>query len=200
MNQQKKAEAITSRANRSAKRLLLDKRFQLKYTAMIVSVAAVLSLSLGGFLLSKVRENSRILDLESLGDSGFSAQLNAADNELVWIIAMSLVCFMVVITLLSILITHRMAGPIYVMTRHLTTLARGKLPEVRALRKGDEFIECHDALVNVVSGLEKRTMTEVELLLRTIEGLSSEDMAHKAQLKAELQTLLEQKRAILGSD
>ena len=199
MNQEEQAVPNSSRSNRSAKRLLLDKRFQLKYTAMIVSVAAILSFSLGGFLLSKVRENSRILDLESLGDSAFSAQLNSADNELVWIIILSLLSFMFVITLLSILITHRMAGPIYVMKRHLTTLARGELPQVRALRKGDEFIECHEALVAVVAGFEQRTEDEVGVLSRALEGLSSTDMSQITTIKAELQSLLDEKRSILGS-
>ena len=128
-----------SRSNRSVKSLLLDRQFQLKYTSMIVGVASVLSLALGGFLVSKVKENSRILGLEGLGDAAFEAQLFSADNELVLVIAASLVVFLIILVGLSIVMTHRVVGPIYVMKKHLDALAAGRLPEIRALRKGDEF-------------------------------------------------------------
>ena len=139
-----------------------------------------------------------MLDLEALEDTGFASQLNTADNELVLIIGASLLSFMVVITLLSILITHRMAGPIYVMKRHLTTLSEGRLPTVRALRKGDEFVDCHEALLKVVSRIEQTTGEEVGVLARAIDGLSGSDTAQISDIKAELEHLLTEKKAILA--
>jgi hypothetical protein len=197
MNQQEQAIHSSSRANRSAKRLLLDKRFQLKYTAMIVSVAALLSLVLGGFLFTKVRENSRMLDLEALGDSGFATQLESTDSELAWMIGLSLLCFMLVITLLSILITHRLAGPIYVMKRHLGTLAGGQIPQIRGLRKGDEFVQCHEVLVDAVSALEKQVIEDVDILSRTVQALSAVKEPQIIGIRAELEALLEHKKTLL---
>src|SRR5262245_38755540 len=39
----------------------------------------------------------------------------------------------------SILMTHRVCGPMYVMKRYLLELAGGRLPSLRPLRKRDEF-------------------------------------------------------------
>ena len=189
-----------SRSNRSVKSLLLDRQFQLKYTSMIVGVAAVLSLALGGFLVSKVKENSRILGLEGLGDAAFEAQLFSADNELVLVIAASLVVFLIILVGLSIVMTHRVVGPIYVMKRHLDALAAGRLPQIRALRKGDEFVDCHQALVQAVHQLHRELEQDIDVLSAALEALPAPAEAQQSDLHERLRSLVSQKQSKLSTE
>jgi|GEM_PF-897927 len=40
--------------------------------------------------------------------------------------------------------THRISGPIYLMTRYIKEIKKGKYPDMRDLRKDDEFREFYD--------------------------------------------------------
>jgi len=189
---------LSGRHNRSVKHLLLDRRFQLKYVAMIVGVATLISAVLGAFLYQKVRENSRMLELEAAADALFQEQLAAQDWEILLSIALAFVAFLVALALLALLVTHRMAGPIYVMSRHVRTLAKGRIPAVRQLRKGDEFGELYEELGRAVEAIHRRTASEVEVLARAAHALEAMEGEEAAKARAELAALLAQKRAALA--
>ena len=199
-NQHVSQPSNLSRSNRSVKSLLLDRHFQLKYTSMIVGVAALLSLALGGFLVSKVNENSRILGLENLGDAAFEAHLFSADNELVISITISLALFLVLLVGLSIVMTHRVVGPIYVIKRHLDALAAGRLPQIRGLRKGDEFVECHKSLVNAIDQLHNELERDIDVLSAALHVLETQGEEHESGLQNQLKSLVTQKKGKLSPD
>ena len=53
--------------------------------------------------------------------------------------------------------THRIAGPIYVMTNYMRQIADGKIPEhVRALRKKDFFQDTYEVFKDMVKALKDR--------------------------------------------
>jgi hypothetical protein len=71
----------------------------------------------------------------------------------------------VLIGLVGIYITHKVAGPIYKMKLLLKQVAQGKLnfPR-RGLRKGDELQHFFDAFLKMADDLKARQQNEVELL------------------------------------
>lgn len=56
----------------------------------------------------------------------------------------------------GVLITHRIAGPIYRMERYLEAVARGENPGECRIREGDEFQELCARLNEAVRALEAR--------------------------------------------
>ena len=53
--------------------------------------------------------------------------------------------------------THRIAGPIYVMTNYMRQISEGKIPEhVRALRKSDFFQDSYEVFKEMVARLRER--------------------------------------------
>lgn len=83
--------------------------------------------------------------------------------------------------------SHRICGPIYVMTRVLRELADGRIPSVRPLRKKDEFKELNGLLHDVIAALHARREAEMESLseaLALIEqaGLWDEDLRERAKV------------------
>jgi predicted PurR-regulated permease PerM len=47
-------------------------------------------------------------------------------------------------------ITHRISGPIYVLTRHMQDIMDGKDPDLRELRKNDEFKEFYQQFIDFI--------------------------------------------------
>jgi methyl-accepting chemotaxis protein len=51
------------------------------------------------------------------------------------------VCLMPLMLVVGVLVTHRIAGPVFRMERHLEALARGENPGECRIRRNDEFQE-----------------------------------------------------------
>lgn len=182
------------RKQRKMRHLLLNRRFQLKYTGMIVGIASLVSVVLGIYLMEMIRENSRMLKLEAEFDDVLQQQLSASDTRVAMVLIGAFLAFNVVLALLAVFVTHRMAGPIFVMGRYVRELGEGKLPKVRKLRKGDEFVELIDTMSETVKNLEARTRREVASMEHVLTVLDSEH----SQARDELQAILEMKRGMLA--
>lgn len=61
-----------------------------------------------------------------------------------------------VLYLLIIRITHRIVGPIYVMSNYIKDIIAGKLPDVRKLRTKDELKEFYGLFSEMVDTLKKK--------------------------------------------
>lgn len=187
----------TGRRQRKLTNLLLDRKFQLKYTGMIVALSSTISVALGFFLVAQMRENSRMLQLEAELDAVFQEQLAQSDAYNLLVMIGTLVLFNVALGLSGIFVTHRMAGPIFVIRRYVRMIGEGKLPHVRSLRKGDEFGDVIEDMQNAVSNIEARTIREIEQLREIkadIEGSASESTV------AKLDELVEARLARLPED
>ncbi len=84
-----------------------------------------------------------------------------------------LLALVVFIGLAGIVITHKVAGPIYKMKRQLREVGAGSLRIPGKLRKGDELVDFFDAFADMVSSLRRRQEREVELLDAAIEKLQA---------------------------
>ena len=68
----------------------------------------------------------------------------------------------IIITLLQIIfltiyirrVTHRVAGPIYVMNRYLEDILKKKMPNIRNLRKNDEFADFYERFVELIEKIK----------------------------------------------
>jgi hypothetical protein len=161
---------------------IVDRAFQFKYTGIILAVAAVTSTILGFFLWRSYLEMNEILSVAGVIPE-IGEQLNSADSKKVFLITIAaLVGEVVVLGVLGLLITHRVCGPIFVITRHLTTMAEGKLPAVRPLRAGDEFATMFETFRKVVEDQKVRDRSEADKLKPIIaaartKGLADSDVA-----------------------
>jgi nitrate/nitrite-specific signal transduction histidine kinase len=84
----------------------------------------------------------------------------------------------VLIGLLGIYFTHKVAGPIYKMSRLLSQVGKGNLRVEARLRKGDELQAFFDTFTQMVSGLrdfEKRRLDDVEAAIEALERSDKKD-------------------------
>jgi HAMP domain-containing protein len=146
---------------------IIDRQFQFKYTGMILAVAATVSVVLSTLLWRSYRETTDMLEI-AMTSPEMSAIIGENDSKLVFgLTIVFLVLEVVVLGVLGLIITHRVAGPVFVVKRHLTTLTEGRFPAMRPLRDGDEFADMFGALQQLTDRLKQRDNDELAQL-RTI--------------------------------
>ncbi|HVU00400.1 MAG TPA: HAMP domain-containing protein [Polyangiaceae bacterium] len=95
----------------------------------------------------------------------------------------------------GIVVTHRVAGPIYKMRKQLQALGDGNYQVPYPLRKGDELVDFFEAFRTMVQKLRKRQEEEIALLDRAIlnlkERTSEDEVKELVALRANMQSSLD---------
>jgi methyl-accepting chemotaxis protein len=89
-----------------------------------------------------------------------------------------LALMVVLIGMLGIYFTHKVAGPVFKMKRLLRQVGDGHLHVDARLRKGDELVDFFEAFTQMVQGLRQMEMNQledVEAAFKALEGGTKED-------------------------
>lgn len=143
---------------------LLDKRLQLRYVLLVTILSGIISGSLG-YLIYQQRHaasNAIASDLAALtaDDKTYrelrevvAADYRAEDRALLFNMVAVGVGLVVILSLYLVIMTHKVAGPLYKVSLYFDKMADGRLGNVTALRKGDmlqdfygNFREMHEAV------------------------------------------------------
>lgn len=174
---------------RLTKNYLIRPSFQWKYVIVAVSivflVALIVSAQAYGVLYHQARSkalyHSSVSAMDIIGTLLLSATVLAAIPALA-------------LGLWSVIATHRICGPLYVLERHLRELSEGRFPKRRALRKKDEFKDFYDLFWRALKTLEegRRADLEAAVEIRNLAGSAagSDDTRRKA-----LETILARSEA-----
>ncbi len=177
----------SGKSQRRMKNYLLDLRYQLKFTLTMVGMAAALTSALGAFILHEAREASRVVSVRALDPDDtlakqLSEQMEHNDHMLVFVLIGFGLLLSVLLTFYGIVLTHKVAGPLFKVTLYLDKIRDGKLGQVYALRKGDELVEFFDHFKAAHDALRKQEQGDIALLSRAAEKLS--DQALKTEIAA----------------
>jgi methyl-accepting chemotaxis protein len=126
-----------------------------------------------------VAEFSREAEAHDKSIADEQAMLLRRQQETILSLVGGLLLMVVMIGLLGIYITHKVAGPVYKMTRLLKQVGEGNLQVDERLRRGDELRHFFDTFTRMVAGLreiEKRQLTQIEAALSAIDQGSKEDV------------------------
>jgi hypothetical protein len=158
---------------RKLRNYFLNLRYQLKYTLTIVGISVVLTGGLGYVVMSKAHEASRVVQVRAMDPEDVLAQelvQQFAHNDRVMMLV--LIGFGVLLCLVlgayGIVLSHKVAGPLYKVTLHLDKIRDGKLGVVYNLRKGDELVDFFEHFKNAHDALRQRTSDDIALLDKAI--------------------------------
>jgi hypothetical protein len=161
------------------RKYLLDTGFQLRYILRLAALGGGGVLFVG-LLVYRVHKASV--------ESGASPEvLLSAEQTMLWLLGMGTLGFAGLMGLFGLVLTHRVAGPIHVMGLYIATLAAGRYPRMRALRKKDELRGFFDRFSAAVDRIREREAEEARLLSEVIEVL--EPLATTQDSKAALSIL-----------
>jgi len=141
------------------RQVLVDRRFQLKYAVGLALGGASLCAAFGGAVWLALHQAR-----ETLGPESQATLQGTETTVLVLTVFMALV-MSAVLSLVGLLVSHRVAGPMRVLRGQLRRLAEGGFPRWRPLRSHDElrdvFAEFH-ATVDALAAAKRARLDGLE--------------------------------------
>jgi methyl-accepting chemotaxis protein len=153
-----------TRYKRKLSNYLLDRKLQLRYVLLVTILSGVIAGSLG-FLIyqqSATASDSIERDLAALTENDSSlddfrnqevAKLHADDRQLVYEMVGVGIGLVIILSAYLVIMTHKVAGPLYKVSMYFDRMADGRLGKTTALRKGDmlqdffgSFRDMHEAV------------------------------------------------------
>jgi hypothetical protein len=157
---------------RKVRNYLLDVGLQLRYTMTIVIVAVFLTAVLGYKMYQATRDVSKVIMLTGLADPAIAGELQgqfaASDRWVLWGIIGFGIVLIISISAVGILITHKVAGPIFKVAGFSGFFGRvkdGRLGTIpSSLRKGDELQEFYATFREMHQAVRARVEEDVRVL------------------------------------
>jgi hypothetical protein len=179
---------------RKVRNYLLDVGLQLRYTATIVVVAIFLTAGLGFKMYQATRDVSKVILWTSLVDPQSADELQAqfanSDRVVLWGIVGFGVVLILSISAVGILITHKVAGPLYKISTFFGRVRDNKLgPTPANLRKGDELQEFYGAFKEMHVSLRSRAEDDVRIIGNAVSVLEAAPDARSPALARALDDL-----------
>ena len=154
--------AGAGKPNYARRILVVNPGFQWKH-AMTISLLVLVISSVMSAVLYETLHQQAILESQA-GDT--------QSSRMTFTFFLSGIAFAVLTTggvmFWCLVTSHRICGPIFVLTRALRELADGRIPTLRPLRKKDEFKEVYLLLIDVVDSLKARRVAEMEALCEAL--------------------------------
>jgi len=146
---------------------LVDRAFQLKYILLLMAWGLVLAVLFG---LWTYQAHQQLVETV-VRDPEQRSLVEGAHRQLVWALYGIGVLSAAALGVLGFVMTHRVAGPIHVMSHFLARLAEGRYPASRGLRKRDELRGFYRQLIEVVGLLKERDARHLERLEGVLAAL-----------------------------
>lgn len=195
------AEASAAPGAKSAghrRRYLVDRGFQLKY-ALLMAVSGLVVAAVFGLWLHQAHAQATAL---LAPDAETRALVERSDRLLLAAFGAIAVLLAAALGLLGVVITHRVAGPVFVMGHYLQVLAEGRFPRMRTLRRSDELKAFFRTFIDAVDSMKVREAKHAAVLeeavqrIRAFAGRSPEVQAAIEALAAAAR----ERRAALAQD
>ena len=209
---QTEAGGKTGRQRRKIKNLLINKKFQLKYTLIVVVLAVIIATILGILVYREATQSTEMLKNDIVKQLGTErgkhllADVEAGDRRTAMYLFLFLGILVVCLMGLGIYVTHKVAGPLFKMSKYLQEIAKGKLCNTYPLRKGDdlqEFYETFQGMMNYLRSKEESENGQISEVIAKVDGqinsgkLSEEQIATFKEVQERLTNLRASKQECL---
>lgn len=174
-------------SKRQIRNFLIDRKFQLAWVFRVaVSVTIIVSV-MGYFLFGTLVESIELTNAQVLSTASMTEQAQQAIVEkgtmdkrnTAIVLGSSLAALVLLLSLLTIVVTHKVAGPAYKMKRLLARVDGDHLQLFENLRKGDELHEVFKEFGDMLRRLRESRHLDVAQLETVIQNLQTADAATK---------------------
>ncbi len=177
---------------RKVRNMLVDKRFQLKYTALVLVLGLAIFGVLGALYFNERQISSDLLEVgdtlekgmelpEGIEESDYVAEslqeleadmepeVETRDATVVYAM-LGAVAFLVLFLIgAGIYVTHKMVGPLYAIEMFMRAVQEGRWASIRPLRKGDEFNRLSEEFMRLADAVRGRHEEELPALKKILE-------------------------------
>jgi methyl-accepting chemotaxis protein len=151
--------------SRKRRTYLVDRSFQLKYTIVLAAWGLGLAV-LFGFWVWRAHQQFAA----AIAPAGAPPVPRAASG-VPWVLLAVGAVLAVGLGLVGFLMSHRIAGPVYVMGRDLRLLAQGHFPGQRSLRRADELKSLFALFRHAVDALRDREEQRTRMLEEVLAAM-----------------------------
>ena len=174
---------------RRMRNYLLDVGLQLRYTMTIVIVAVFLTAGLGYKMYQATRDISKVIELSGMADPSVAEELQgqfaASDRWVLWGIVGFGVVLVISIGAVGILITHKVAGPLFKISSFFARIRDNRMgPLPSGLRKGDELQEFYASFLDMHQALRGKIEEDVRVLGDAVTALEAAATANPGTQRA----------------
>ena len=184
---------------RKVRNYLLDRRFQLKYTGMVllvtVAVAGVLGYVAYDFSRGQTQAFTMQLaaqpDLDPAIASDLEQLAKQEDRRVRNAIVLGVLAMTLALGITGIIVTHRVVGPAYRLRRLFEHVGEGHLEVTTGIRKGDELQDLYHSFAEMIESLREQRSEEIERLEDTLIKMEAAGVqsAYVTELRAVLDRL-----------
>ena len=184
---------------RRMRNYLIDRRFQLKYTGMVLLVTVSVASGLGYVAYGFSRGQTEALtahiaaqpDLDADTARDLEQFAQQEDRKIRNAILAGVLLLTLALGFTGIIMTHRVVGPAYRMKRLFAHVGEGKLEVTTGIRKGDELQELYHSFAEMVESLRDQRAEEIEQLEETLIKMESAGVqsAYITELRAVLERI-----------
>ena len=187
------------KTQRRMRNYLIDRRFQLKYTGMVLLVTVTVAGGLGYLAYGFSRGQTEALTAQIMAQPDLAADTASdleefaqqEDRNIRNAIFAGVLLLTLALGLTGIIVTHRVVGPAYRMRRLFAHVGEGKLEITTGIRKGDELQELYHSFADMVESLRDQRAEEIEQLEETLIKMESAGVqsAYITELRAVLERI-----------
>lgn len=183
-------------AKRRIRNLLIDRKFQLRWVVRIILIITVIVFVMGYFLYRTVADATDQMLAQKLGDlelteasiQAFVAQAKIDKSVTIYKLVAWLVTLAVVVSGATIVLTHKVAGPVYKMRSIFRSINDDNLHLMGKLRKGDELKEAFDDFDDMLRRLREQRKSDVEVIAHFRSAVESGQVSEIS--KSEIDALI----------
>ena len=187
------------KTQRRMKNYLIDRRFQLKYTGMVLLVTVTVAGGLGYLAYGFSQGQTEALTAQIMAQPDLAADTASdleefaqqEDRKIRNAIFAGVLLLTLALGLMGIIVTHRVVGPAYRMRRLFEHVGEGKFEVTTGIRKGDELQELFHSFADMVESLRDQRAEEIEQLEETLIKMESAGVqsAYITELRAVLERI-----------
>ena len=176
---------------------LLDKKLQLRYVLLVTILSGLIAGALGYMIYQQKRAAFESLERDmaeltqgTTNPGAFDDTLESLESEdraLVYKMVGVGVGLVVILSLYLLVMTHKVAGPLYKVSMYFDKMAVGKLGKVTPLRQGDMLQDFYASFHEMHDAVRARAQAEVDTLdgafVKLREAKNQADYRGEAQSK-----------------
>jgi hypothetical protein len=196
--------AAPTRRHRKLSNFMLDKNLQLRYILLVTILSAMIAGALGYMIYDQRRVASRSIeaDLQVLTNADAShrefqdqvaSDLESEDHMLVYMMMGVGVGLVVILSAYLVIMTHKVAGPLFKVSMYFDHMAEGRLGAVTPLRRGDMLQDFFGDFKAMHESLRVRSAADIDIMERAIGALraSHNEADYRGEARARLDEALE---------
>jgi hypothetical protein len=176
--------------HRQIRNFLLDRKVQLRIALVMVTLTSLLTAAMGWAWYSEIRTASSVIQINAIAALGpeaaksLEAELTVHDQRRLLLLCGFALLLALLVVAYGIVMTHKIAGPLFKIKRHMNDIEAGRLYKLWGLRRGDQLQDFFAAFESMHGALRTRVEGDIELLNHLVAAIERGD-----DLKGELPSL-----------